>query len=67
MELDTLVFSNVAETSGMEPGLTEAGYNNKAPGYNVKQHPSGIQPTAESTGFQPVGGSVGRVCMRWDS
>jgi hypothetical protein len=42
----------------MEPGLREAGYNNKAPCYNVKQHPSGFQPTAEPTGFQPVGGSV---------
>jgi hypothetical protein len=43
-------------TPGMEPGLTEAGYNNRAPGYNVKQHPSG---------FQPVGGSVPDVPVRF--
>ncbi len=30
----------------------------KTRGYNLKQHPSGLQPTGELTGFQPVGGSI---------
>jgi hypothetical protein len=40
------------------PGLKEAAYKNKTPGYNVEQHSSGYRPTVELTGFQRVGGSV---------
>jgi hypothetical protein len=29
-------------TAGMEPGLTEAGYNNKAPGYTALARNSGL-------------------------
>ena len=50
--------AGICDPGNGTPGFTEAGYNQITLCFKGKQQPSGLYPTSEPTGFEPVNGSV---------